>query len=209
MRLGSAIGYVHAVADKECDWKEALLIFARGFGACIMQRDDPLSELPKLTKVSDYYVNALNEAQRELDEWLSLSQEDRIKKLSYEVAQEILSCEKSIADDKCANAYLKRIADGISSWNPPTDVHRMLKSDSLKWLADSKQSSSYMQGRIEELKNTDLHSMAIARNGELCKNLNQARESLREEQERVDDRNSWIKALYESLGLESLLEDQQ
>ena len=201
MRLGSAIGYVHTIAEEECDWKQALLIFARGFGACVRQCDDPASDRPKLASVGNYAYERLNEASLKLDEWLLLSDEQRIEQVKAEIASELDNCENLVKESIQANAFIDDLIDSISAWQPPTEEHTELKQSAVRWLHESKQTDDYTLKRIGTLKKADPIAIASTRNAELCAELNKAREYLKEEQERVDSRNEWITALYESLGL--------
>ena len=60
-------GYTCQVADGEItDFKQFLLQCSRAFGACIQQRDDPHSDLPKRMEVSNYHKDELKKAKLDL-----------------------------------------------------------------------------------------------------------------------------------------------
>lgn len=70
-------GYTAGVEDGTVTTlREYALTCARGMGACIMQRDDPMNEPPKKQEPTDYHVKWLAEAKEKLVQLAAMSNEE-------------------------------------------------------------------------------------------------------------------------------------
>lgn len=83
-------GYTCKVQDGEItELKDFLLQCARGFGAMIHMRDDSMNKQYEPRVVSDYHLNALNNAKKEYEEFLTITDEEIQQKLDESYENEI------------------------------------------------------------------------------------------------------------------------
>ena len=66
-------GYTSRLCEGEQPFEEFVLQCARAFGACVMQRDAPIDELPTHNERDSYYTNALAAAKRTLSNMKKMS----------------------------------------------------------------------------------------------------------------------------------------
>ena len=191
-------GYTHRVAEGEVtDFRTFALQCARAFGATIMQRDDPGNEPPKLREEAPFYADMLSRAEtrfREVD-GMTTEAAERGAADAHKKALDFFH-ERRADRTETANRYSAMLAE-VLAWGPPTPAHVGLKEFMTDQLTESRRFDCEY----------DLHEPTRERASEwlatefaaAARNLNRARQSLADEQERVRCANAWINALYESL----------
>jgi hypothetical protein len=117
-------GYTAIIEERaDLTFREFALRCARGMGACIMQRDDPMDDLPKAPEASDHHIKTLTGAQARLVELRGLSTEG-VRAL-WQADME--SNEKRNAEQVAKCAEVKRRYDAmrahVEAWKPPTKDH--------------------------------------------------------------------------------------
>lgn len=195
-------GYTDSVQDgKITEVKDFILNCSKGFGAFIHMRDDNLSPEIKYQEVGDYYPRKLESVKRELEEFEKLSDEEIQNRLDKSYQDKIEQQKKSLADfDKRKKRYLVML-EKVATWIPPTEDHMKLKEFALEQLNNSielecsdRSREYYLQEpykyTLEEYKNTMIKGF--------LKNIEYYSKSYREEIERVENANKWIKDLVES-----------
>jgi hypothetical protein len=193
-------GYTSKIYDGEnVTGKEFLLDCARAFGACIEMRDDPLTkEIPDEFKPSTYHEEQLKNYLIKLEEYKNTSIEDAeiLSMKDYDEAERyrLNAIDK---DNKLRLRYQKAL-DEVQKWNPPTKEHEGLKKFAIEQLTESINfdcSGSYYTP-IKKLTGQEWLDKKI----EECNwNIEYCKKEQKEENERVADRNEWIKQLRESL----------
>lgn len=190
-------GYTAKVADRdEVTFNEFAWDCARAFGAFVNQRDDngpPILE----EEVSDYYLDAIAKAESELDEWLSLSEQQKYDRVMGNQNEQYLRMRRE-RDNKKRRYY--RMVEMVKEWEPPTEEHVEMKHFMLDQLVESLRFDC--EGWLP--KNPTHESiMEEVRNGESALNESLAyhKDGYEKERERVNNRNRWKRELAESIGM--------
>jgi hypothetical protein len=189
-------GYTAIIEERaDLTFREFALRCARGMGACVMQRDDPMDDLPKAPEASDYHIKALAQATVRLVELRGLSVEG-VRALWQ------ADCDgnaKINAEQTSKCAEVKRRYDAmrahVEAWTPPTKEHDGLRrfmleqidachSDWTPYLYENPATpGDWLAAQIKSAEwNIDYHTKQHT-----------------EELERTANRKSWIDSLYASL----------
>jgi hypothetical protein len=174
-------GYTAGVQDGTItDFRTFALRCARAFDATIMQRVEP------------FYVKNVEEARA------------RVAELSA-----MTDAEAEAAHQRALNHYVERqyqndveqaryrvMIESVEAWTPPTPDHQGLKDFMLKQLRESKAFDDYapkepvcMTGRAWLAREISL----------AARHLEQAEQSLADEERRAAESIAWVRALYDSL----------
>jgi hypothetical protein len=179
---------------KDVSFKDFALNCARAFGACVMQRDDPAGEKPKVQPVESYHTKALKKL-------------GKFKKPSKKQFETFIK--RSIADNKkiinkkktLENAYSKMIYKA-TIWTPPTTEHEALKDFMIKQLVESKQWDCGLDHYESELVSLSVMTYEdyIERQKQMyINNCKYHEEHLIKDIDLIKQRNKWIEDLQNSL----------
>lgn len=191
-------GYTADVADgKVKDFRAFALRCARNFGACLMQRDEPLDREPTLLEPSDYHANALATAERELAELQGMTEAEAGRRADAEHIAQMERHERSVATQRDTKRRYEEMLRAVDAWTPPTPDHAGMKrfmreqlEESIKFDCNYHPSKPmHKSGREWLTERRRLVAESIARH----------REEHRKEVERTTERNRWIRDLYDSL----------
>lgn len=185
------------VTGKLTDFRTFALQCARAFGACIMQRDDPMDEPPKLREVSEYYRTAVTSARAELAAFTVLGMDELKAQLDREHAEAVASWEARQREAALVVQHLDGMTSDVKAWTPPTPEHQGLKDFMLQQLAETRKYDGTAWGEAP-VKRTPL-LYAADRIRQLESAVERSEESLRDEEKRCAEQNAWITALYASL----------
>ena len=194
-------GYTHKVGEGQ-SFEDFVLGCARAFGACIMQRDDPADEKPKLQEASNYHSEKLIEAKQQQLEFLAMTEDEKLDYGHMSAEEDIFRIteriEKNIAlADKYTSMYMK-----VLDWVPPSSEHVELKQFMLKQLQDSKDfdcSNDYYYQELERAKKASPMDYYEKMLDSISWNVKYHSDEALKEFDRTVARNSWIEQLYESL----------
>jgi hypothetical protein len=203
MKIGSGTGYTFTIVENEYDFQRAMLTFARAFGACIMQRDDPHDVLPKYREVSDFYSKNVADSKQQLADWEAKSDAEKIAEINAENVRAIASYEETIREYTATVEFFTDLKQKIEQWVPPTDEHIRLKEFALEQINMSMPDLNWVQESLQErLKKTDADfQRAVQERGEMLQRVNERSESsYQEELDRVNSSNKWLSDLYASIG---------
>ena len=191
-------GYTAKLMGKGQDFREFVLTCARGMGACVTQRDDPMDEPPKKQKPSDYHVKALAEARKLIADIQKMKPAARLvygEKLKAAVVKGAKESQaKSLAEEK----RLLEMTARVKAWTPPTNDHRGLKDFMLDQLRISS-NGDYMTKYVAKYEAKDAESYVIEKLSKAVRDIEYHEAEHAEELERVNARNQWIDQLYRSL----------
>lgn len=191
-------GYTAAVADGTLtDFRTFALRCARNFGATIMQRDDPMTDLPKMREPSDYYERELAAAEAELAMLADLNAETAVPVLEAEYTKALAEHNRYVEDKVETAARYDAMAELVRAWEPPTSDHYALKRFMIDQLAESRKFDC--DWRPEPPKKLAPMEWLAERTTRATTRLARAKEGHREELERCAGANAWITKLYESL----------
>lgn len=195
-------GYTSKIHDgKEVTAKEFIMDCSRAFGALIMMRDAPMdTPIPERFEPSMYAKEKAVELKNELARVQSLSEQEAMSEMESAYrkradAEFAYYNNQSILADR-----YKKLIEQVEKWNPPTDDHRELKEFCLKQLNES---LSFDCLRIDKPyvapDKPILDKWLNERIDGLTQEIAYYEKSHREEVERTEKRNEWLKQLRDSL----------
>ena len=111
-------GYTSRLCEGEQPFEEFVLQCARAFGACVMQRDAPIDELPTHNERDSYYTNALAAAKRTLSNMKKMSATRREAFGQREIAEQLNLCNTRIAEIQAVAARIKKMVAQVEQWVP-------------------------------------------------------------------------------------------
>lgn len=194
-------GYTAAISDG-VSLRQFILSCARGMGACIMQRDDPMSDLPKKREPEDYHAKQIAKANNRLVETKAMSEEVAQKKANEEYDAEIKSIEDSILKNNKLRRQYETMLSQVNSWVPPTSEHFGLKEFMVSQITESMQfdcGGSYYSDMLKKLKPPSGVEWKNKEIQDALKDLDYHTREHNAEVARCTSQNKWIDALYESL----------
>ena len=199
-------GYTAPVRDGEVvELDDFVLKCARAFGACIMQRDDPIDDAPKMEEVSDYHSNALKKAEKELAQLKVKSRDELLQDFFAAQRAALESYEKDLKEKSQAELRYRSMIEKVEGWQPPSPDHEGLKEFMLKQLNDSIEwdcNTGYYKDQLERIQEMTFESWYAEELKAAEWDVEYHGREYKEEVERVENRNKWKQQLYESLGVE-------
>lgn len=192
-------GYTAELMDKGQDFRTFVLRCARAFWACVMQRDDPMTDEPKQVEPSAYYGKSLAEAQAALATLQAMGPDARRHHGIGLRADAIARHREWLATERVENARLSAMQDQVLAWTPPSEEHEGLKSFMLEQIKVSLHDTKYVENEIAkaEAQSPEHFYAEAVKSAEW--QLYYAHKHIAEELERVGNRNRWIEQLYGSL----------
>lgn len=198
-------GYTAKIAAGQT-FENFVLSCARAFGACMHQRDDASTDLPRIPDdESTYHQERLAEAELLHASLESMTTEQRIADGELLRAAELESIQKRFNDkielrDKY-HAMLRR----VESWSPPSATHHGLKDFMIKQIIDSVEfdcDTNYDLKALMEAsakKPLDFFNAAVAK---AQWDIDYHRENADKQTNRAKENADWILQLYASIGVE-------
>lgn len=189
-------GYTMDVENGQ-SFENFVLGCARAFGACIAQRDAPLSERPAPQEVSPYYLEALEKAQKELETLLSV--ESPVVYGTDFRQKEIEHYDSQIQRHEDTILKYAQMRQKVLEWTPPSKDHVELKRFMLDQLDQNHDFSGFYRNKLKEALLTTPLEYYEAQLSEARRSVEYHTKKLEEEGQRVQSRNNWIEELYRSL----------
>ena len=191
-------GYTEDIYEgKDVSFSDFALKCARAFGACIEQRDDDPNDKPKLIEKNNddsYHIKRINEAKK----W---KKPTKVEFDAYVKKQIAYYNEKIDKQNKLKDSYQKML-DKANAWTPPTKEHEGLKKFMIEQLTGSLDfdcDNDYYQRELNNIKQLTYNQYVKNMRASNKRDIEYHTNELKKDNERVDNRNAWISALYESL----------
>lgn len=183
-----ATGYTHDVAEgKVTDFKVFALRCARAFGACIMQRDDPMDDPPK---------KALERHQKELKELNALSLDACEIQSDKDFESSMKDYRRQVKEIAEKKERYQSMLQKVEAWKPPTSEHQGLKEFMIQQLADSLKFDDYTPTHPKRLTPEEWRQQ---RQKQLSHSISYYADQVENEKARCSNRNQWIDDLVASL----------
>ena len=185
-------------SGKVTDFKDFAMQCARAFGACITMRDDPNdADIPDQFEPSDYHLNEVAEAKKELARLASMTDEQ--KSISALEAYNI-DCKVVLDRQQLQEAHRARyeaMLKAVEAWSPPTNDHVEMKRFMERQLRESIDFDCrpYGSGAVR-MSGSEWHDGAIAK---ARRDIEYHTNKYAEEVERCEKRTEWVRALRASL----------
>jgi hypothetical protein len=188
-------GYTSDIYNgKEVTFKDFALGCARAFGACVMQRDDPADEKPKIMPEESYHTEELKKLKK-------FQKPTKAQFESY-VKETIADYEKSIKEKNELKKRYSDILEEAKNWQPPTKEHERLKAFMIEQLTESKQwdcGVSFFESELASLSAMTYEDYAAEKLTEHNRSIEYHKEYEAKDLNNVKQRNKWITDLYNSL----------
>jgi hypothetical protein len=193
-------GYTAAVADgKVTDFRTFALRCARGFGAAVMQRDNPMDELPKHREESGFYARTLREAEADAARLAAMSLDEAQVAMAAEIAEEEARIVEARGTTSETNSRYEAMLAQVLQWEPPSPDHIEFRDFMVTQLRLSIGTFTERYWR-EEDRPAAVGDWLAARRVKAAGRIEQYQKEVAEERERCRNANAWIDALYASLG---------
>ena len=179
---------------KDVSFRDFALTCARQFGACIMQRDDPADEKPKIMPEESYHTEELKK----------LGKFKKPTKAEFEkyVKIKIADCKETIDKmKKLQKAYTIKIKEA-QNWNPPTPEHEGLKKFMIQQLTDSMQfdcNYDHYESELKKLNEITYDDYVNKQKKHHKWKIKYHTDYLEKDLNGIRQRNKWIQDLYNSL----------
>lgn len=193
-------GYTSGVATgKVTDFREYALQCARAFGACIELRDEPMSsDIPEF-KASDRSAKALQKAERELDEFMAMNQEDRHAMYEAESSARIARANERIKENQESLARYEAMLKKAKAFKAPTADHQEYAAFLVSQLEDSIRFDCMDDYYEKEKQSISFSEWQTDKRVKLVRDIEYHKKENREELARTALRNAWVQALKDSL----------
>lgn len=188
-------GYTCIIEDGTPTFRDYALRCARGMMPCIMQRDESLSNPPRLQEPSDYHAKEAEKARVRLAELATYDAADCDHAARTEHARAMGYWQKAVDANAANAAKYEAMRASVLAWKAPTPEHEALRAFMLGQIEISTEHSGVCD---PPALRTGAQWLAdeMARAGRQYKS---AVDSHTEEVARTNSRNAWITALLASL----------
>jgi hypothetical protein len=188
-------GYTSDIYNgKEVTFKDFALGCARAFGACVMQRDDPADEKPKIMPEESYHTEKLK----------NLGEFKKPTEAEFEsyVKETIADYEKSIKEKNELKKRYSDILEKAKNWQPPTKEHERLKAFMIEQLADSSSFDcgvSFYESELTSLSAMTYEDYVTKKLAVHNGSIKYHKEYEAKDLDNIKQRNKWITDLCNSL----------
>jgi len=192
-------GYTVCV-EKGASFREFALRCARGMGACLTLRDEPLDKpLPTKIVPSDYHARGIVEAEKDLAELKSMTDEAVSLKCRYEYDKALLDKEEGVRENLALRNKYMAMKAAVNEWIPPSKEHLGLKTLMLEQLRTSMEfdCSNYCANQVIRLKT--VQEWRTARMDEILRNLGYHGIENQKAIDRASGATTWLRRLVASL----------
>lgn len=200
-------GYTVYIEDGDITTgKEFLKLCTRALGIAIDLKDEPLSvPTPTHFEPDTYYKERYEKALEDFNEANNLTFDNA--KIQMKAAYEKrISDYKSWAEkESLMNEKYAKVRKEVEEWTPPTEEHQCLKKFALEQIDMCITKQEYIDEYLEKSKevfddSNEAVEKYISDNIQYCKDsLDRAYKNWKEELERTEKKNIWIKKFLESI----------
>jgi hypothetical protein len=193
-------GYT-ADIEKGITFQQFVLGCAKAFGACVTMRDDPINKpIPDEFKPSDYHKEELNKAKRKLLRLQGLSPDKAIAEANAEYSKRKSENARGLNKDRELLAKYQTMLKQVRAWQPPSSDHIEFKNFMIQQIETSIKydcnTECYTQYAPKHLSGKEWLTAKIA---DAQKDIDYHTKEYKEEIERTNGRNLWVKQLRNSL----------
>jgi len=193
-------GYTSRIADG-ISFEEFVMSCARGMGALIMMRDEPMdAPIPERFEPSDYHEKKLAEAQAELDRLKKITIDEADKQASIEFMEELDRHDKAMQNKAELRQKYESMLAQVNAWHPPSQDHEGFKKFMIEQITGSIEfdcdESHYIENPPMRMSAVDWLNKKVAN---AFRDVDYHRKGRDEEIARTEGRNIWIKKLRDSL----------
>lgn len=192
-----ANGYTYGIEENpNFTAKDFALTCARAFGAFIHQRDQPLSELPKVAEMDTYPAESLERALKEKETWLATPLEDKRGQWQQSMQERREKYDKRVEDFKVMTKRYAEMRATVEAWQVPEELGNLKNfmleqiDEAVRWSWNTEPSDPEQETFEQWLAPQEIW---------LDQDIEHARERVRSAQEKYAERVAYAKALYEAV----------
>ena len=194
-------GYTADLTEKT-PLTDVVLRCARGMGALILMRDDPMDAPIKDFEPSDYHLKALENARSALAAAKEMSAKQAFDAIAKHNANALANqeCLRNQSSDTGAK-YLRMLAL-VEAWAPPTPDHVGLKRFMTEQLTSSLEHDCHDEDFAERCYPTfdgTPNDWIVSQMNKAMHDINYHSQNWEEEVQRTNARNKWVRDLKASL----------
>lgn len=199
-------GYTCKIQNGEItEVKDYILECARGFGVsnCIIKENGKVRI--KFQEADNYYLDSLDEYKKKLDELNQLTDEEIQKIIDEKYQNKLKELDEGLEKFKKEKQRYLDMLGKVNDWQPPTNNHNRLKEFAKEQLEESLEFDCSDITKNYYLTKPNKETVKEYRNHEksfLVESIERSALRYKQELERVDFNNNWIKNLVDSLGVE-------
>jgi len=195
-------GYTCDVGNgKIKEFEDFALLCARDFGALVSMREIPLdAPIPNEFKPSDYALKEIQKSEDKLKELKSMNKEQRVEFVKSKIKNGMDYAKRQIKKIDEENDRYDAMLEKVKKWKPPSSDHENMKKFMIEQLETSKDNTDYYRDEIKNWQATTDYGEQFEEYIEDAKrDIEYYKKSHREEIERTNDRNKWVRQLRKSL----------
>ena len=195
-------GYTEILQRRpDVSFREFALRCARAMGACIMQREDPMDNLPDPEeKPSTYHEDEIARLEAFLRMLRGLTPEEAERQVRQDYERQESDRLAAIADKQVTLQTYERMLAEVNVWNPPSSDHAGLKEFMVEQVEKSIDcdcdTTYYQQPTVKE----DATTWVATQINKATEEIDYHTRKHREEVKRTEQRNEWKRQLMASLG---------
>lgn len=194
-------GYTAKLHDGEDQsFEDFVLSCARAMGACIGQRDDPPGP-PRLQEPSTYHAEALEQAEQKLAQLKTMTIHEAEKGARNRREKEIEYREETLRENCARLKRYRAMLSKVAQWIPPTPDYQRFKEFMAEQLKSSIKFDCHIGKWPEMPKVASGEAWRQQQIEDALSNIEYHTTEQIGENVRTEERNNWIRQLYESLGV--------
>lgn len=192
-------GYTSDIYDgKLVTGSEFILKCARNFGALITMRDEPRDAEIPIFKVSNWYLERVEEAKKNLEKYKKMPVEEAEKMANESYRKAVESNSRIIKEKNEKRSRYMKVLSEVKQWSPPTEEHIKLKEFAIGQLEMSINAdcdiSYYERSAIKQTGEELLKEMINYYESE----IEYCERNYEQEVKVITERNKWVSDLKES-----------
>jgi len=192
-------GYTIKLVMKGQSFKDFVMGCAHAFGAYIELKDESLDKDIPYGKKDDYHEKTLKEAKEEFQRLENMTSKECTDFGKEKKENSLKESQERLDEEKAQNSRLRDMRAKVSRWIPPSPDHKHMKEFMLQQLETSFNTlACSMDSVVESVDKSgwDYYRSALA---SAKWNVSYHQGKLLEENQRLEERDEWIKLLRESL----------
>lgn len=185
-------------SGKKVEAKDFILQCARQFGALVTMRDEPFDAEIPVFEPSSYHQRQIELAKSKLEKYSNMSLEEAEVETNKDYDYAISSYHTRLKEKDDLKARYEEVLEQVKLWNPPSDDHAPLKEYAVDQLVKSIEfdcSTKYIAPPTKESSKAYL----MAKVSDALRDIEYHEKGWKEEVERTNGRNLWVKQLKDSL----------
>lgn len=190
-------GYTADIKDG-ITFEQFALTCARGMGALIMMRDEPMNAPIPEFQPGEYYKKALAECQARAFTLETMTERDADAEAAKAHAASVTRHKERVADRLALRHKYEAMAQQVEAWTPPTPDHQGLKRFMAEQIAESVRFDCAEFSEDVPQPRSGAAWLATER-AEVARQMSYLASEHAKDIERTAERNAWVKALRESL----------